>query len=55
MSYSSGGVGVLALYALLICLSVLWWYICGDDQDLAIGSLEHFSRIVRGDGRASDL
>jgi hypothetical protein len=54
-SYNSGSVGVLALYALFICLSVLRWYIRGDDQDLAIWSLEHFSRIVRGDGHAGDL
>jgi hypothetical protein len=54
-SYSSGGIGVLALYALLICLSVFRWYIRGDDQDLTIWSLEHFSQIVWGDGRAGDL
>jgi hypothetical protein len=33
---SSVGVGVLTLYELFICLSVLGWYIRGDDQDLAI-------------------
>jgi hypothetical protein len=55
MSYSSGGVGVLALYTLLICLSILRWYIRGDNQDLAIQGLERFSRIVRGDGCAGDL
>jgi hypothetical protein len=33
---SSVGVGVLTLHALFICLSVLGWYICGDDQDLVI-------------------
>jgi hypothetical protein len=33
----------------------LRWYIRGDDQDLVICSLEHFSQIVRGDGRAGDL
>jgi hypothetical protein len=27
----------------------------GDDEDLVIWSLKHFSRIVRGDGRAGDL
>jgi hypothetical protein len=33
---SSGGVGVLTLLALFICLSILWWYVCRNDQDLAI-------------------
>jgi hypothetical protein len=33
---SSGSIGVLALLALFICLSILRWYICRDDQDLAI-------------------
>jgi hypothetical protein len=33
----------------------LRWYIRRDDQDLAIWSLELFSRIVQGDGRAGDL
>jgi hypothetical protein len=33
---SSGSVGVLALLALFICLSLLRWYISGNDQDLAI-------------------
>jgi hypothetical protein len=55
MLYNSGGVGVLALYALLICLSVLRWYIRRDDQDLAIWGVERFSRIVWGDGRMGDL
>jgi hypothetical protein len=35
-SNSSGSVGVLTLLVLLICLSILRWYICRDDQDLAI-------------------
>jgi hypothetical protein len=52
-SNSSSGVGVLAL--LFICLSILRWYICRDNQDLAIKSLELFSWIVRGDSRAGDL
>jgi hypothetical protein len=30
------GVGVLTLYVLLICLSILGWYICRNDQDLTI-------------------
>jgi hypothetical protein len=46
---------VLALHTLFVCLSVLRWYFCGDNQDLAIRSLEPFSRIVWGDGRAGDL
>jgi hypothetical protein len=33
---SSSGVGIFALLALFICFSVLRWYVCGDDQDLAI-------------------
>jgi hypothetical protein len=28
---SSGGVGVLTLLALFICLSILWWYVCRND------------------------
>jgi hypothetical protein len=35
-SNSSGSVGVLTLLALFICLSILRWYICRDDQDLVI-------------------
>jgi hypothetical protein len=35
-SNSSGSVGVLALLALFIYLSILRWYICRDDQDLVI-------------------
>jgi hypothetical protein len=35
-SNSSSSVGVITLLALLICLSILRWYICKDDQDLAI-------------------
>jgi hypothetical protein len=34
---------------LCVCFSILRWYICRDDQDLMIQSLEFFSRIVRGD------
>jgi hypothetical protein len=33
---SSGGVGVFTLLMLRVCFSVLWWYICRGDQDLAI-------------------
>jgi hypothetical protein len=33
----------------------LRWYICKDDQDLAIWGLEFFSRIIRGDHCVSDL
>jgi hypothetical protein len=40
---------------LRICFSVLRWYICRDDQDLSIRSLEFFSRIVRGDCCVCDL
>jgi hypothetical protein len=35
-SNSSGSVGVFTLLTLRVCLSVLRWYICRDDQDLAI-------------------
>jgi hypothetical protein len=50
-----GSVGVLALLALFICLSILRWYICRDDENLAIYGHELFSRIVRGDSCAGDL
>jgi cbb3-type cytochrome oxidase subunit 3 len=33
---SSGGIDVLALFALFMCLSILRWYIYRQDQDLAI-------------------
>jgi hypothetical protein len=33
---SSGGVGVFMFLTLRVCFSVLRWYICRDDQDLAI-------------------
>jgi hypothetical protein len=33
----------------------LRWYICRDDQDLTIQSIEFFSRIVRGDCCVGDL
>jgi hypothetical protein len=33
----------------------LRWYICRDDQDLTIQSLELFSQIVRGDHCVGDL
>jgi hypothetical protein len=33
---SSCGIGVLALYALFVCFSVLRWYVRRDNQDLAI-------------------
>jgi hypothetical protein len=52
---NSVDVGVLALHTLFICLSDLRWYICRDNQDLAIYSLELFSRIVWGDSCAGDL
>jgi hypothetical protein len=55
LSNSSSGVGVLSLLVLFICLSILRWYICRDNQDLVIKSLELFSWIVRGDSRAGDL
>jgi hypothetical protein len=48
-SDSSSGVGVFTLLTLRVCFSVLRWYICRDDQDLMIQSLEFFSRIVRRD------
>jgi hypothetical protein len=35
-SDSSGDVGVFTLLMLRVCFSVLRWYICRDDQDLAI-------------------
>jgi hypothetical protein len=35
-SDSSGGVGVFTLLMLRVCFSILWWYTCRDDQDLAI-------------------
>jgi hypothetical protein len=35
-SNSLGSVGIFSLLTLHICLSVLRWYICRDDQDLAI-------------------
>jgi hypothetical protein len=53
--HSSGSVGVFSLLMLRICLSVLWWYICRDDQDLAIWGLEFFYRIIQGDRCVSDL
>jgi hypothetical protein len=54
-SYSSGGVGVFTLLTLHVCFFILRWYICRDDQDLTIQSLELFSRIVRGDCCVGDL
>jgi hypothetical protein len=54
-SDSSVGVGVFTLLTLRVCFSVLRWYICRDDQDLTIQSLEFFSRIVRGDCCVGDL
>jgi hypothetical protein len=36
LSNSSGSVGVFSLLTLCVCLSVLRWYICRDDQDMAI-------------------
>jgi hypothetical protein len=35
-SDSSSSISVLTLLALLICFSILRWYICRGDQDLAI-------------------
>jgi hypothetical protein len=35
-SNDSSSVGVLALLALFICLSILRWYVSRDDQDLTI-------------------
>jgi hypothetical protein len=54
-TYRSCSVGVLALHTLFVCLSILRWYICGDNQDLAIWGLKLFSWIVRGYGRTGDL
>jgi hypothetical protein len=51
----SGGVGVFTLLTLRVCFSVLRWYICRDDQDLAIQGLEFFSQIVQGDRCVGDL
>jgi hypothetical protein len=48
-SDSSGGVGVFTLLTLRVCFSALRWYICRDDQDLTIQSVEFISRIVQGD------
>jgi hypothetical protein len=54
-SHSSGDVGVFSLLTLRICLFILWWYICRDNQDLAIWGLEFFSWIIQGDHCVSDL
>jgi hypothetical protein len=35
-SDSSGSIGVLTLLVLLIGLPILRWYVCRNDQDLAI-------------------
>jgi hypothetical protein len=51
----SGGIGVFTLLSLLVCFSILWWYVRRDDQDLAIWGLKIFSRIVRGDRCVGDL
>jgi hypothetical protein len=51
----SGSIGIFMLLSLFICFSILWWYVCGDGQDLAIWGLEVFSRIVRGDCCMGDL
>jgi hypothetical protein len=32
----SGGVGLFMLLTLRVCFSILQWYICRDNQDLAI-------------------
>jgi hypothetical protein len=32
----SGSIGVFTLLTLLVCFSILWWYIRRDDQDLAV-------------------
>jgi hypothetical protein len=53
--YGSRDIGVLLLCALLIRLTSLMGYICRDHEDLSIWDLKHLARIVRGDGRASDL
>jgi hypothetical protein len=54
-SNNSVGIGVFTLMTLHVCFSVLRWYVCRDDQDLAIYGFEFFSRIVRGDGCVGDL
>jgi hypothetical protein len=51
----SGSIGVFTLLTLLICFSILRRYIRRDDQDLAIWSLELFSRIIRGDRCVGNL
>jgi hypothetical protein len=33
---SSSDIGIFALMALFIGFSILRWYVCGDNQDLAI-------------------
>jgi hypothetical protein len=35
-SDGSGSISVLTLLTLLVCFSILWWYIRRDRQDLAI-------------------
>jgi hypothetical protein len=55
MTYSSGGVDVLTLYALLVYLSSLRWYICKGNQDLTVWDLKRFSQIVQEDSRMGDL
>jgi hypothetical protein len=54
-SYGSGSIGVLAFLALLVCFSMLRWYICRDGQDWAIYGFELFSWIIQGDRYVGDL
>jgi hypothetical protein len=54
-SNSSGSIGIFTLLTLLIGFPILRWYICRDNQDLAIYGLELLSRIVRGDSCVGDL
>jgi hypothetical protein len=35
-SDGSGSISVFMFLTLLVCFSILRWYICRDDQDLAI-------------------
>jgi hypothetical protein len=46
---------VFSLYPLLVFFSGLRRYVYENHQDLVVCDLKHFSRIVRGDGRTSDL
>jgi hypothetical protein len=51
---SSGSVGVLALLALFIGFSILWWYVCRNDQDSHAGNsnMVFLARFPRRLGRS---